>query len=171
MRKTDPLRWRHVWVAVAQTRIKLRISSLAQCHRGHKNTRGSSDSIGNSFSMRTCWHHPRLRYKPKSTVRGLVNACGACGRHCTGGVGPQVVINGPDDMFLSLHSDHRASPHIFLVISTVTAYHPRIFVSIYRLTSLQQLILKPLSISCIGVPHCIAFQGYIGLLQRRDYGV
>ena len=130
-----------VWIAVAQTRTRLRISSLAQCHRGHTNTRDSPDSIGNSFSMRTFRHHPRLRYNPKSTVRGQVNACGACGRHYTGGVYLRVVIHGPDDTILSFHSDHQ-SPFsaCFLVISAVTAFHPRIFVSIYRLTNLQPLI-------------------------------
>jgi hypothetical protein len=89
-----------VWVAVAQTRTRLRISSLAQCHRGHTNTRGSSDSIGNSFSMRTFRHHPRVRYKPKSTVRGQVNAWGACERHYIGGAYLRLVIHGGDDIVL-----------------------------------------------------------------------
>jgi hypothetical protein len=90
-----------VWVAVAQIHTKLRISFLAQCHRGHTNTRGSSDSIGNSFSsMRMFRHHRRPRYKPKSTVRGRVNACGACGRHYIGGAYLRVVIHGGDDVIL-----------------------------------------------------------------------
>ena len=118
-----------MWAAdAAQTRTRHRTFSLALCRRGHTNTRGSYDPIGNSFSVLMLRHQTRRRYNPKSTagacLRGRANAYEACGRHCIDIEGYlTVAIHGLNSAVSLPASVHRVTPPVFPAISIVIACH------------------------------------------------